>query len=180
MRTLFITLMAVSVVCSMAWGDQREHPGYAYTGEIIFKDSSKVTYNFLYSTLAGDELSYSKDIMDMKNSTLNLPRVRLSGVSGIDFIDFSDSEKRLIKSANLKSEFRKTKVTFRDGAIYDDIYLDLTLGKWEGYRESGNLYSPKISSITVNIKGAKECPKCSRQFKENGWKYCPFDGSALK
>ena len=178
MRSFIVTILLVLVPLIPSWAGQGD-----YTGKIVFQDGTKKAYTrlrVLVSESKEDILSYSKDLKDMKGATANLSKLRVSGVSGIDFIDFTASEKKTMKSASIPAGIRKAKVTFRDGAVYDNIYLDCRHGNWGSERESGWLGSDKIRSVTVKLKGAKLCPKCGRHFKEIGWKYCPFCGMALK
>ncbi len=167
-----------------------ELKGEDYAGEIIFQDGTTEVYTFLWSWLAGDKIPYSKDIMNIKGDTLHLRKIRLSSVSKIDFIDFTQSEKEPIKSANLKYSCRKAKITFRDGTVYEDIYLDCTGWWWERENEKeeikgeiGREYSPSttVKSLIIYLKkGIKRCPKCGIEFKKDNYKFCPFDGTLLK
>jgi len=178
MRSFIVTVMLILLPLTLSRGASQD-----YTGEIVFKDGTKTAYTrlrVLVSESKEDILPYSKALKDMKGPTANLSKLRVSGVSRIDFIDFTASEKKTMKSADIPAAIRKAKVTFRDGAVYDNIYLACTQANWGSERESGWLGSDKIKSITVKLKGAKLCPKCGRQFKEIGWKYCPFCGEPLK
>jgi hypothetical protein len=178
MRSFIVTLMLILVPLVVSWGGQ-----YDYTGEIVFDDTTTAEYTrlrVLVSESKEDILPYSKDIQDFKGSASELSSLRVPGIARIDFLDFTDSEKREKDHLKFPGTLRKAKVTFRDGAVYDNVYLDCTQGHWGSDRESGWLGSDKIKSITVKLKGAKQCPKCSRQFKEADWKYCPFCGTALK
>jgi len=178
MRSFIATIILILVPLIPSWAGQGD-----YTGEIVFKDGTSKEYTrlrVLVSESKEDILPYSKALKDMKGPTANLSKLRVSGVSRIDFIDFTASEKKTMKSADIPAAIRKAKVTFRDGAVYDNIYLACTQANWGSERESGWLGSDKIKSITVKLKGAKLCPKCGRHFKEIGWKYCPFCGEPLK
>jgi hypothetical protein len=178
MRSFIATIMLILVPLIAAWARQGD-----YTGEILFKDGTKTAYTRLRALVSEskeDILPYSKEMKAMKGPTSDLSKFRLSGISRIDFINLTDSEKRLRDRLQFPGTIRKAKVTFRDGAIYDSIYVDCTHGHWGSERESGWLGSDKIKGITVKLQKAKLCPKCSRQFKEIGWKYCPFCGMALK
>ncbi len=178
MRSFLVTILLILVPLIPSWAGQGD-----YTGEILFKDGTKTAYSrlrVLASESKEDILPYSKDLKDMKGATANLSKLQLAGISSMDFIGFTASEKTTMKSANIPTGIRKAKITFRDGAVYDDIYVDCSHGNWGSERESGWLGSDKIEGITVKLKKAKLCPKCSRQFKEVGWKYCPFCGMALK
>jgi len=178
MRSIVAAIVLVLAPLSLSWG-----AAYDYTGDIVFKDGTKTTYTrlrLLVSEEKEDIIPYSKDLTDMKGPTADLSRLCVSRASKIDFIGFTAAEKKAMKKANIPAAVRKAKVTFRDGAIYDNVFLDCTQANWGSPRESGWLGSEKIESITVKLKKAKLCPKCSRQFKEIGWKYCPFCGEPLK
>ncbi len=178
MRSFIAAIMLILVPLIPSWAGQGD-----YTGEIVFKDGTKAAYTrlrVLLSETKEDILPYSKDLKDMKGATANLSKLLVSGVSNVNFVDFTASEKTTMKSAKIPAGIRKAKVTFRDGAVYDNVYLDCSHANWGSPRESGWLGSDKIESITVKLKKAKLCPKCARQFKEVGWKYCPFCGMALK
>lgn len=174
--TFFIVILMISSTCLA--GELRPED---YTGEIMLKDGTTIEYDGLWSwRTMWDRFPYSKDIMDMKGSELNAMRLRLSAISRIDFLEFTELEKSIIEKSKLNIYLRKAKITFRDGVVYDKIYLDCIGTEWHSYRESGRMRDTRIASVTVNIKKAKKCPKCSRQFKEKDWKFCPYDGSPLK
>lgn len=178
MKSFIVAIMLVLVPVILSWGAAHD-----YTGDIVFKDGTKKVYTrlrVLVSESKEDIIPYSKDMKDMEGSTSDLSRLRLPGISRIDFIDLTDSEKKERDKIKFSRTIRKAKVTFRDGAVYDSIYLNCTQGNWGSERESGWLGSEKIKSITVKLKKVKLCPKCKRQFKEIGWKYCPFCGEPLK
>lgn len=178
MRSFIVGVVLILLPLALSWGAAQD-----YTGDLIFKDGTKTTFTrlrLLASEAKEDIIPYSKDLTEMKGATADVSRLRLSGVSRIDFIDLTDTEKKAMKKAAIPAAIRKGKITFRDGAVYDNVYLDCRHGNWGSERESGWLGSDKIESITVKLKKAKLCPKCSRQFKEVGWKYCPFCGMALK
>ena len=178
MRSFIVGVVLILLPLALSWGAAQD-----YTGDLIFKDGTKTTFTrlrLLVSEAKEDIIPYSKDLTEMKGTTGDLSSMRLSGVSRIDFIDLTDAEKKTMKKAAIPAAIRKGKITFRDGAVYDNVYLDCRHGNWGSERESGWLGSDKIRSVTVKLKGAKLCPKCGRHFKEIGWKYCPFCGMALK
>jgi hypothetical protein len=88
--------------------------------------------------------------MDLKGSTLDLPMILLAAVSKLDFLELGAEEYAVLNTAGIKSSVRKVRITFRDGAIRDNTYVDCSLTEWKGKNESGNLYSPRVRSITIN------------------------------
>jgi hypothetical protein len=93
----------------------------------------------------------------------------------MDFTDMTKNEKDKVTNGNWT---HKAKVTFRDGTVWENIYLYGLAWEWKSRHDEG--YVENAANITFNLKGAKKCSKCSRQFKEPDRKFCPFDGVALK
>ncbi|HEY2289372.1 MAG TPA: hypothetical protein VGM86_01605 [Thermoanaerobaculia bacterium] len=141
-------LLAVQLVAPPA---ARAQLGSQYKGQIVYKGGDTSSFTSFWSTLAGDKFPYSRDVRDMKGSTLDLPMVRLAGVSRIDFIEPTSDEKKLI-AAQGRPATRKATVTFRDGKKLEKIFLDVTLSKWTGPHEEGSLESEQIVAMVFNSK----------------------------
>ena len=155
MKSLFLllALSAVNLAASPALSQQAEE-GKRFSGEIVYKSGDRSSYNYFYSRLAGVKFPYSRDVQDMKGSTLSLPMIRFEAVARLDFIEPTSEERRLLETEGRLNRTRKTNVTFRNGQKLEGVFLDFSLTQWSGPTEEGNLDSPKIVAITVNVKGA--------------------------
>lgn len=165
-----LSLITVLLFITMSVAQAGQLTPEDYTGEIVFKDGTRVEYIWLWSTIAGDKFSYSTDIEGSRSRM-----IRLSDVSRMDFIEMTKSGK---EKATKRNWSHKAKVTFRDGTVWDNIYLSGSMWSWKSSKEEGHVRD--AISITFNLKHAKKCPKCSKQFKELDWRFCPFDGTALE
>lgn len=179
MRSFVVAIMVILVSLTASWPSELKPADY--TGEIIYTDGTTVEYTRLWASLLGreegDKIPFSKDIMGMKRTPIQW--VLFSAVSKVDFVDLTDSEKDSVASL-IPRIIRKAKITFRDGAVYDNVYLDCQGWSWKSEREEGRVEDLRVKSLTVHLKDAKKCPECGREFKEAGYEFCPFDGTPLK
>lgn len=180
MKSLIIFAMVILMTSPTLWAKNIFYVK-DYVGEIEFKDGSTVEYNEFYC-VETREVPYSRDIKDLQGDTHYWSNLRFSAISRIDFFDLTDTEKSIAKKYQPYSfeKYRKAKITFRDRTIYDNVYLYCGIWEYRGHHEEGTLANPRIKGLTINLKQAKQCPKCSRQFKEKDWKFCPYDGTPLK
>ena len=177
MRSVVVVITLMLLPLTVPWACDLKAEDY--TGEVTFQDSSKTPYNWFWVVPERDKLRYSKDMMDLREPVKELSFVRLPSVSKIDFLDFTDTEKRLIDSLKFCPATRKAKVEFSDGAILDKVYLDCTDAFWIGESESGKLNDRRIKNITFQVKELKKCPHCNKQYRQVDWKYCPYCGKPL-
>ena len=122
--------------------------------------------------------------------------IRLSAVSRIDFVDLTEEEYKTQKKrgeAAMSDPDRqpgrvvspglilKGKIEFRNGTIWDNIFFYPSYSgfSYKSEMTEGRLVAGKVKSITVNLKDAKECPECHRQYTELEWVFCPYDGKDL-
>jgi hypothetical protein len=144
----FALLLAVQLVAASAAGAEL---GSQYKGQIVYKGGGTSSFTSFWSTLAGDKFPYSRDLADMQGSTLNLPMVRLAGVSRIDFLEPTAEERKFIATHG-RLATRKAMVSFRDGKKLENVFLDVTLSKWIGPHEEGGLESEQIVAMVFNSK----------------------------
>lgn len=149
-----------------------------YTGRVTFRDGTASTYTWL--SVRRDEIPFARDVAEMKDYLRGVLKLQVRAVARIDSDD-SPAVRRRITSVlpGYHSEaVRKGTVTFRDGAVYPDVYLDCA-GEWGNSRERGGLALPSISSLTISLADFAECPTCKKRFSDPGYKFCPFDGAEL-
>lgn len=152
-RFLVVALSVAGLFASPVLS-QRIAAGERFSGKIIYKNGGTSSYDYFYSSLAGDKFPYSRDVEDMKGSILDLPMIRLEAVSRLDFIEPTSEEKHFLEAEGRSRRARKTNVTFHDGQKLEGVFLDFGLTRWSGPTEEGNLENPKIAAITVNVRRA--------------------------
>jgi hypothetical protein len=176
--TLITGLLLITISLFITVSAALAQSPWDFTGEIVFKDGTKIEYIGLSGTgFADDRFEYSKKMKGPHFAT-----IRLSDIARMDFIEITEIEKKYAKKYDWS---HKAKITFRDGTVWDNIYLFGSGWGWrskydEGDFEEAEVVSGMMMSITFNLKTAMTCPKCSRQFRGPDWKFCPFDGTALK
>ena len=117
--------------------------GEKYSGEIVYKSGSKDTFNYYWSTLAGDQLPYAERAEDMVSNSLSLPRVRVAGVARIDFLPITKDERKALDQNKVYS-IRKATVTFKDATKKQNIFLDVGLVHWKGPNSEGSFEAENI------------------------------------
>ena len=117
-----------------------------YQGDIIFADGHAAKFNRIVSKLTGYEVPYSRNLRDMHENTLELPRIKFDIVARIDFCCMTEEEKALCK----KTSVRKANIMFRDGSSFPEIFVDASLWKWESPIESGRIDSDRVSSVVFS------------------------------
>ena len=125
------------------------------SGEIIFKDGSKVPFNYFFSSAAGDKLPYGAALADLKSAlheAVDQPMIRMQNVARIDFLPLTNKEKEDIRERKLVA-VRKVNVTFNDRSTKQNLFVSfLDQAKWRNANEEGSLISEPIVSMTVRYK----------------------------
>jgi len=78
-----------------------------FAGQITFSDGRTVQYVSLDWGTGQGNVAFSRDITDMKRSSLELPQLRLRSVSRIDFAPLTERESNIIKSLGLFTYIRR-------------------------------------------------------------------------
>jgi hypothetical protein len=116
-----------------------------HSGEIIYKNGSKETFNYFWSNLAGDQLPFSESAEGMVRNSLSLPRVRVSSVSRIDFHTITKEERKALEQNSKDfSGIRKATVVFKDGTKKENIFLEAEGVKWRGPNVEGSFDDERI------------------------------------
>lgn len=198
MRYLLGVILVVVMVTTTVIPAEREVKGQylknydpdRYFGEIAFKDGIKIDYAWLSNRRPASKIIYPSfdDNRDIIASSASIEtsyperRIKFSAISRIDFSDLTEEESKKVKEFGeyIRSPILKGKITFRGSAVWDSMFFYPENG-WEYKSElAEGLLTAEVKSITINLKDAKECPNCHRQYIEPEWKFCPYDGTPLQ
>ncbi len=149
-----------------------------YTGRVTFRDGTVLTYTWL--SVRHDEIPCARDLSDMKDYGAGSIRLLLPAIAKIDFDNSAAVRKRIasILPGYQADSVRRATVTFHDGTVYSDVYVDCA-GEWGNAREKGRLTLPGITSLSIAVANVAVCPKCDRHFAEPSYAFCPRDGEKL-
>lgn len=124
----------------------RRSRGEDFSGTVTFRNGRTFEFTYFFSKLAGDTLPYTPDFAETKTkSSLHLPKLKVSGIARIDFIEFNGAELKAFREEKHRPSFRKTRVTFRDGEVEEVVYLDLALIQFRNDREDFSM--PDLDAI---------------------------------
>ncbi|MBN1999035.1 hypothetical protein JW935_15860 [candidate division KSB1 bacterium] len=118
MRSLIVALIfSASVTTVILEADaQIDH----YCGQFLYYDGSRTSFSSLWSSWAGDKIPYSISLDEVNENSLRLSMLRIRAISRIDYITMTPKE-----LSEKSYSVRKVKVTFRNGAILDSIFINL-------------------------------------------------------
>jgi len=184
-------MLVVATAAAVFASPVEEYPPDRYYGEIIFKDGGKLGYIWISDSESvglglweSDRIAFSKVIEPPQPKRW----IRFSNISRIDFFDMTTEESEQIED-RIKAttgwekqqyeKIRKARITFNDGKVWENIYLYPQSFGYKTRYEEGDI-SETVVSITFNMKNVKICPKCSRQYTNQEWKFCPYDGEPLE